>query len=89
MENYAVLIDENKMYPVTYTIDQKGNKITRNTLLKGGDMTESQIKDYLLKEFHSTLKGLISDVDNLLGENDIEWQQAGYFEHAKQLLRIK
>ena len=89
MENYAVLIDENAMYSVTYTIDKNGNKIIENALLKGGDMTESQIKDYLLKEFHSTLKGLISDVDNLLGENDIEWQQAGYFQYAKQLLKFK
>ena len=89
MENYAVLIDENKMYPVTYTIKQNGEKVIENTTLKGGDMTETQIKDYLLKEFYETLKGLVSDVSELLGDNDIEWQQAGYFEHANELLKTK
>ena len=33
-----------------------------------------------------TLKGLVCDVNNLLGEHDIEWQQAGYFNSAKILL---
>ena len=87
--NYATLIDENKMYPVTYTIKQNGEKVVENTTLKGGDMSENQIKEYLLKEFYETLKGLVSDVSELLGDNDIEWQQSGYFEHAKQLLGIK
>lgn len=34
-----------------------------------------------------TLKGLVSDVNNLLSENDIEWQQAGYFIQAKEVLK--
>lgn len=34
----------------------------------------------------NTLKGLVSDVDTLLSDDGIEWQQAGYFNHAKQLL---
>lgn len=34
-----------------------------------------------------TLKGLVSDVNNLLSENDIEWQQAGYFNQAKEVLK--
>lgn len=34
----------------------------------------------------NTLKGLVSDVDTLLSDEAIEWQQAGYFNHAKQLL---
>lgn len=33
-----------------------------------------------------TLKGLVCDVNNLLGEHDIEWLQAGYFNSAKILL---
>jgi hypothetical protein len=33
-----------------------------------------------------TLSGLVSDVGNLLSENDIEWQQSGYYNHAKELL---
>lgn len=33
------------------------------------------------------LKGLVSDVGNLLGENAIEWQQAGYLEEAKLLIK--
>lgn len=32
------------------------------------------------------LEGLVTDVDNLLNENDIEWQQAGYLNEAKQLI---
>ena len=38
-------------------------------------------------EMLEVLKGLVSDVGNLLGEHDIEWQQAGYFEAAKQLIK--
>lgn len=33
------------------------------------------------------LEGLVTDVDNLLNENDIDWQQAGYFNEAKQFLK--
>jgi hypothetical protein len=33
-----------------------------------------------------TLSGLVSDVGNLLSEKDIEWQQAGYYNQAKELL---
>jgi len=33
-----------------------------------------------------TLKGLVCDVNNLLSEHDIEWQQAGCFNSAKILL---
>ena len=35
------------------------------------------------------LEGLVTDVDNLLGENDIEWQQAGYFNEAKEFLKSR
>jgi hypothetical protein len=43
---------------------------------------ENKIFDDLI----DTLSGLVSDVGNLLSENDIEWQQAGYYNHAKELL---
>lgn len=33
------------------------------------------------------LSGLVTDVGNLLGQHDIEWQQAGYFNEAKELLK--
>ena len=39
------------------------------------------------KELLSILKGLVSDVGNLTGEHDIEWQQAGYFESAKEVIQ--
>lgn len=39
------------------------------------------------KELLSILKGLVSDVGNLIGEHDIEWQQAGYFESAKEVIQ--
>lgn len=42
--NYALLVEENEMYPVTYTIKQNGDKVIENTKLKGGDLTEEQIK---------------------------------------------
>ena len=35
------------------------------------------------------LEGLVTDVDNLLNENDIEWQQAGYLNEAKQFLKAR
>jgi hypothetical protein len=38
-------------------------------------------------EMLDTLKNLVSDFDNLLSEYDIEWQQAGYLEHARQLIK--
>ncbi|MFT4061096.1 MAG: hypothetical protein QM642_01925 [Edaphocola sp.] len=38
-------------------------------------------------EMLDVLKGLVSDVENLLSEHDIEWQQAGYFETAKLLIK--
>lgn len=39
------MVDENSHYPVSYTIRQNGNKVIENTMLKGGDMTENQIKE--------------------------------------------
>lgn len=43
--NYALLVKESSHYPVTYTIKQNGDKVRENTMLKGGDMTENQIKE--------------------------------------------
>ena len=43
--NYAIMVEENSHYPVSYTIKQNGEKVIENTMLKGGDMTENQIKE--------------------------------------------
>ena len=41
------------------------------------------------KDVIEILEGLVTDVDNILNENDIEWQQAGYFNEAKQFLKAR
>lgn len=38
-------------------------------------------------EILETLSGLVSDVQNLVQEHDIEWQQAGYYNHAVELIK--
>lgn len=38
-------------------------------------------------ELLETLCGLVSDVQNLIQEHDIEWQQAGYYNHAIELIK--
>jgi hypothetical protein len=43
--NYSLLVKENVYYPVTYIVKKNGNKIYKDTSLKGGDLTENQIKD--------------------------------------------
>jgi hypothetical protein len=43
--NYAIMVEENSHYPVSYMIKQNGEKVIENTMLKGGDMTENQIKE--------------------------------------------
>lgn len=43
--NYAIIVEENSHYPVNYTIKKNGEKVIENTMLKGGDMTENQIKE--------------------------------------------
>lgn len=45
-----------------------------------------QFQSAELTKLREALDGLVTDVGNLLGEYDIEWQQAGYYEHAKELL---
>lgn len=37
-------------------------------------------------EMLGILKGLVSDVDTLLSDEGIEWQQAGYLETARELI---
>lgn len=34
-----------------------------------------------------TLKGLVNDVNTLLSDEGIEWQQAGYFNQAKEVIK--
>jgi len=43
-KNYGIIVEENFYYPVTYIIKQDGTKVIENTMLKGMDMTENQIK---------------------------------------------
>lgn len=38
-------------------------------------------------ELLEVLQGLVSDVGNLLSEYDIEWQEAGYYTTAIELLK--
>ncbi len=60
---------------------------------------KNEIIDYCIKEINSDiesenkqnevvnlLSGLVVDVGNLLSENDIEWQQAGYYTESKKWL---
>lgn len=44
-KNFAILVEENELYPVTYTIKQNGDKVFENKMLKGGDLTKNQIKE--------------------------------------------
>lgn len=69
MKNYALLVEENSHYPVTYTIKQNGEKVKENTMLKGGEMTENQIKElYYLGYFEEkpTQEDIDCYLDNLL-----------------------
>ena len=43
--NYAIMVEENSHYPISYTIKQDGTKVIENKMLKVGDMTENQIKE--------------------------------------------
>ena len=42
--NYAILVDPNVYYQVTYTIKQHGERIYGDFHLLGADLTEKQIK---------------------------------------------
>ena len=63
--NFALLVKEETQYPVTYTIKQNGNKVMENTKLKGGDLTENQIKQ-LYFSGHFKEKPTQEEVDNYL-----------------------
>lgn len=49
--NLALLVDADVLYPVTYTIKQDGTKVIENTWLKGGDLTENQIRELVQKGY--------------------------------------
>lgn len=49
--NYGTLVKANYLYPVTYTIKQDGTKVIENKMLPGGDLTEPQIKELVLKGY--------------------------------------
>jgi hypothetical protein len=53
------------------------------------DLADSMIgyKENELIKTIEILSGLVYDIGNLLAENDIEWQQAGYYNEAKKLLK--
>lgn len=67
-----------------------------NIIQRHGGVNDSEIihiyisehpqTDNLQVEAVSLLSGLVTDVSNLLGEYDIEWQQAGYYTAAKEFL---
>ncbi|MCT4156965.1 hypothetical protein HZP35_18745 [Elizabethkingia anophelis] len=60
--------------------------------LHDGEYFETEVEWWLeekedhSEEMFSVLSGLINDISNLLNENDIEWQECGYFEEAKKLI---
>lgn len=49
--NFATLVEEETLYPVTYIVRQNGDRIKENTTLKGGDLTENQIKELYYKGY--------------------------------------
>ena len=63
--NYAIMVDENSHYPVSYTIKQSGEKVIENTMLKGGDMTENQIKELFFLGYFEE-KPTLEEVDGYL-----------------------
>ena len=67
------MVEENSHYPVTYTIKQNREKIIENTMLKGRDMTENQIKElFFLGHFKEKPKQeeVNEYLDNLLLKTD-------------------
>jgi hypothetical protein len=63
--NYAILVEEKKIYPVRYTIKHDGTKVNKNTFLQGRDMTENQIKELYFKGFFKH-KPTPQETDNYL-----------------------
>lgn len=63
--NYAIMVQENSHYPVTYTIKHNGTKVIENTMLKGCDLTENQIKELFFKGYFKE-KPTQQEVDEFL-----------------------
>lgn len=70
-ESSFIDVDEHKASIMIFSEEKEKLKKIENLILKAPELLE-------------TLKGLVIDVGNLLGENDIEWQQAGYYNYAKE-----
>ena len=51
------------------------------------DFDKLKAKSHKIDELLNVLNGLVTDVSTLLSENDIEWQQAGYFNEAKSVIK--
>lgn len=49
--NYALLVEEEKMYPTNYTVKHDGVKVYGEYNLKGGDLAENQIKQLYYSGF--------------------------------------
>lgn len=69
---------------------------TKSIYYEATEDTQEELEDIVSNNFRliscapemlEVLQGLVSDVDNLLGDHDIEWQQAGYLAEAKQLIK--
>lgn len=55
-----------------------------------GSEEENKANNMLIScapELLECISGLVSDVQNLIQEHDIEWQQAGYYNHAIELIK--
>ena len=76
-----LMLKNNLSFGIVETI-KSDNTQTLENALKQIEKLEAENKELL-----SILKGLVSDVGNLTGEHDIEWQQAGYFESAKEVIQ--
>lgn len=61
--NYGTLVEPDKLYPVIYTVNQSGGKVFNPQFIKGGDLTEPQIK-YLHKV------GYFLEAQEVQGEKD-------------------
>ena len=68
-----------------FSIERKQFETYKNTLNSNPSFWLEEKEDHS-EEMLSVLSGLINDISNLLNENDIEWQECGYFEEAKKLI---
>ncbi len=48
--NYGIMVNADKMYPISYAIRQDGRKAYKKTFSKGSDLTENQIRDIVVNE---------------------------------------